>query len=371
MRAILIVLDSVGIGGAPDAADYGDHGADTLGHIFERCPDLRLPTLESLGLSLAHGRNCSPVNVAPGASYGWMRPASAGKDTCTGHWEIAGAITTHPFKTFKRFPESLVLAIENEASMKFIGNYAQSGTAILDELGEEHMKSERPILYTSADSVFQIAAHEKIIPPQKLYSLCEIARNHCDQFKIARVIARPFIGSNRLFKRTANRRDFSMPPPLTVLDELNDADIPVTAIGKISDIFAGRGITQSISTESNTAAMLEIERTWDQIRDGLLFINLIDFDTIHGHRRDPEGYASCLLEFDSWLGGFLREISPDDLLVISADHGNDPTWQGSDHTREQVPCLVLKGRAPARCTGEHQAFTYVSHLLREHFSITC
>ena len=371
MRAILIVLDSLGIGGAPDAADYGDHGADTLGHICEHSPQLRLPHLESLGLSLAHQRNITPANMLPGSGYGWMRSASMGKDTTTGHWEIAGVITTEAFTTFKRFPDSLVLAIENEANMRFIGNYAQSGTVILDELGEEHMRTGRPILYTSADSVFQVAAHEEIIPPQKLYSFCEMARQHCDQFRIARVIARPFTGSKGSFQRSTNRRDFSMPPPRTILDELDSAGIPVTAIGKINDIFAGRGITHSISTASNTAGMLAVERAWDLAQDGMLFVNLIDFDMIHGHRRDPEGYASCLLEFDAWLGKFLPKINPADLLVITADHGNDPTWHGSDHTREQVSTLELKGQEPPRCTGSHQDFTYVSHLLRNHFSITC
>lgn len=370
MRAILIVLDSVGIGGAPDAADYGDDGADTLGHIFEQSPHLRLAHLDSLGLSLAHQRNSTPAKMLAGATYGWMSSASKGKDTSTGHWEIAGAITTDAFATFSRFPSSLIDPIEKEANVGFIGNYAQSGTTILDELGTEHMKSGKPILYTSADSVFQVAAHEEIITPKELYSLCEIARNHCDHFNIARVIARPFTGSEGSYRRSATRRDFSIPPPPTILEELDAAGITITAIGKIQDIFAGRSIKNSISTASNSDGMRAIDKVWNEGADGLIFANLVDFDMLYGHRRDPGGYASCLLEFNQWLGAFLPKIQPDDLLIITADHGNDPTWHGSDHTREEVPLLALKGKASPRCTGGHQDFTYVSHLLRHHFSIS-
>lgn len=370
MRAILIVLDSVGIGGAPDAADYGDNGADTLGHVLKQSPQLRLSHLDSLGLSLAHQRKTSPGKILPGTAYGWMHSASAGKDTCTGHWEIAGAITAQPFATFSQFPEPLVRAIEKEANVRFIGNYAQSGTTILDELATEHMQSARPILYTSSDSVLQIATHEEIIPLKELYVICEIARQHCDRFNIARVIARPFTGCEGSYKRSPNRRDFSIPPPPVVLDELDAAGITVTSIGKIQDIFAGRSITKSISTTSNSDGMRAIGKAWDNMQEGFLFVNLVDFDMIYGHRRNPEGYGACLFEFDNWLGDFLPGINPDDLLIITADHGNDPTWHGSDHTREQVPVLELKGCSPPRCTGPHQDFTYISRLLRQHFSLS-
>ncbi len=370
MRAVLIVLDSVGIGGATDAETYGDFGADTLGHIFEHVPTLQLPNLDSLGLCHAYQRNTVPTDMRAGSGYGWMSAASKGKDTTAGHWEIAGVITSKPFTTFKKFPDDLVLAIEKEAGLRFIGNYPQSGTVIIDELGAEHMQTGQPILYTSADSVFQIAAHEEILPPTRLYSICEIARRHCNPYSIARVIARPFTGDKGAFHRTARRRDFSMPPPKTILDELTLANIPVTGIGKINDIFAGKGITTSIPTTSNLDGMLAVDKLWDHSQEGLLFANLIDFDMIYGHRRDPDGYAGCLLQFDAWLGTFLPKLQPEDLLIVTADHGNDPTWHGNDHTREQVPVLQLKGRGPARCHGSHQAFTHVSHMLRNHFSIT-
>jgi phosphopentomutase len=369
MRAAVIVLDSLGIGSTPDAHNYDDHGADTLGHILGHSPDLGIRRLNSLGLSLAHQRKMTPDNILPGSGYGWMRPASKGKDTCTGHWEIAGAITTDSFATFKEFPEPLIRPIEKEANVKFIGNYAQSGTTILDELAEEHRKTSNPILYTSADSVFQIAAHEKIIPPNELYCLCEIARRHCDAFNIARVIARPFNGRIPPYKRTSGRRDFSMPPPKNILDELESAGIETISIGKIHDIFAGRAISRSIPTSSNSDGMNAVDREWDKISNGLLFVNLVDFDMIYGHRRDPAGYAACLAEFDNWLERFLSQIRPDDLLVVTADHGNDPTWKGSDHTREEVPVLELKGNAAPRCTGLHEDFTYVARILGDHFSL--
>ncbi len=369
MRAILIVLDSVGIGSTTDAHHYSDEGADTLGHIFEHVPDLKLSQLDSLGLRLAHQRKDTPTKLLPGCAYGWMQPASKGKDTSTGHWEIAGAITEEPFATFTKFPSSLLGPIEKEANVEFIGNYPQSGTIILDELASKHRKTSRPILYTSADSVFQIAAHEEIIPLKKLYAICEIARRHCNNFNIARVIARPFIGDSPPFKRTSGRKDFSISPPPNILDELEVAGISTTAIGKIKDIFASRAITQSISTTSNRDGMNAIDREWDKNREGLIFVNLVDFDMIHGHRRDPLGYAECLAEFDNWLKGFLPRILPDDLLIITADHGNDPTWEGNDHTREKVPVLEMKGNSPPRCTGSHEDFTYVTGLIRKHFSL--
>ncbi len=370
MRALLIVLDSVGIGGAPDAAAYGDEGADTLGHVRGRMPGLELPHLASLGLWRAHCRapGTAPGLAAlrPGASYGWMAEASAGKDTTTGHWEIAGAVTREPFATFEAFPAGLVRAIEREAGVEFIGNYPQSGTVILGELGAEHLATGRPILYTSADSVMQIAAHEEAFGLQRLYALCEVARRHADPERIARVIARPFTGEVGAFTRTGNRHDYSMRPPETVLDHL-----PVTGVGKISDIFAGRGVDRSRPTRSNREGMAAIEQLWGQGAEGLIFANLVDFDSLYGHRRDPAGYAACLEEFDGWLGRFLGSVEGGDLLIVTADHGNDPTWAGTDHTREEVPLLVVGGAAdPApACLGGFPSFTEVARRLARHFEI--
>lgn len=341
MRALLIVLDSVGVGGAPDAEQYGDRGADTLGHIFLHRSELSLPALFSLGLGevLAGNLHDAPAQKI-GASYGRMRERSAGKDTTTGHWEIAGVILNEPFTTFEKFPLHLVEAIERQAKVEFIGNYAQSGTAILSELGDAHVKTGKPILYTSADSVMQIAAHEDVIPLKRQYEICRIARRHCNAYRIGRVIARPFIGKKGKFVRSAARHDYSMVPPRTILNAISEAGIAVEGVGKIADIFARSGVTHSHGTKSNADGMRMIEKLWHATHDGLVFVNLVDFDTLFGHRRDLHGYTQALTEFDAWLGGFLTQIESDDLLIITADHGNDPTFRGTDHTREEVPLLV-------------------------------
>lgn len=340
MRAALIVLDSVGIGHAPDAAQYGDDGADTLGHILEHDPSIRLPTLWSLGLGRVLGLNSDP---RPRASYGRMTQRSAGKDSTTGHWELAGAVLNEPFGVFDRFPAPLVSAIEAECGVRFLGNYPASGTQIIDDLGGEHVQSGRPILYTSADSVLQIAAHEQVIPVERLYEICRAARVHADAYRIGRVIARPFIGEPGRFTRTARRHDFSIRPPRTVLHALTEAGLPVKAIGKIYDLFAGEGVTESHPTDSNAEGMRAIEDIWQQTGSGLVFANLVDFDSTFGHRRDPDGYGRALVEFDQWLEGFLPRCRETDLLIITADHGNDPTFRGTDHTREQVPLIVHSG----------------------------
>ena len=368
MRALLIVLDSVGIGHAPDAADYGDAGADTLGHIYEKVPTLELPALDSLGLKQARqGAAGTPISdfstLLPGTSFSWMAEKSQGKDTTTGHWEIAGVTLEEAFATFEKFPPELVQAIESEAGLTFIGNYPQSGTTILEELGEQHQQTGHPILYTSADSVIQIAAHEEIIPLEKLYQTCEIARRHCDQHRIGRVIARPFLGSPGAYERTPNRRDFSFQPPETILNQLQAAGTKTTGVGKISDIFAASGIDQSLPTKSNAAGMETIDQLWsDPTHDGFTFVNLVDFDMKYGHRRDPQGYANCLKEFDTWLATFLPKLATDgsELLMITADHGNDPTWPGTDHTREQVPLLTKQGKAPPSKAPPTNAFTAVA-----------
>jgi phosphopentomutase len=363
VRALLIVLDSVGIGNAPDAAKYGDEGANTLAHIFEREPDLRLPTLDSLGLARLFDRD-GDVR----ASYGRMREQSAGKDTTTGHWEIAGAILEEPFAVYERFPDEIVRAIERDADVEFIGNYPRSGTVILDELGPEHIRTGRPILYTSADSVLQIAAHEEIVAIERLYEICEAARRQADSFRIGRVIARPFIGTEGAFKRTSHRHDFSINPPRTVLNALFDANGAVIGVGKISDIFAGCGITESHPTSSNSEGISQIERLWGERRHGLIFANLVDFDMLFGHRRDVCGYANALREFDNWLATFLNEVEPDDLVIITADHGNDPTFRGTDHTREQVPLFVLHHNQH-RDLGTRATYADVAATLSDYFQL--
>jgi phosphopentomutase len=379
VRSLLIVLDSVGIGNAPDAAQYGDEGANTLGHIFEQVPELALPNLDSLGLAeLVRGRaearpsggTCFRMSAPEGylASYGRMRERSAGKDTTTGHWELAGIVLEEPFATFERFPEELVGAIERDAGVEFIGNYAQSGTTILEELGAEHVRTGKPILYTSADSVLQIAAHEEVVPVERLYEICAIARRHADAARIGRVIARPFAGEEGSFRRTSRRHDYSMRPPRSVLNALCDSGVRVIGIGKISDIFAGSGITELHPTVSNAEGMQRIEELWSTAEDALLFANLVDFDMLFGHRRDVNGYAKALVEFDRWLGEFLPQIKEQDLVIITADHGNDPTFRGTDHTREEVPLFVLH-QGQTRDLGTRESFADVAGMLAQFFEL--
>lgn len=364
MRALLLILDSVGCGSAPDAAAYGDEGADTLKHIYGRLGGFSLPNLESLGLAKILGHRPAPV---PQASWGRMRERSVGKDTTTGHWEIAGAVLERPFTVFEKFPAELVQAIEHDAGVTFIGNYPSSGTVILDALGAEHLATGKPILYTSADSVLQIAAHESIVPLARLYEICKIARRHCDAVRIGRVIARPFTGESGAFTRTAGRHDYAMLPPRTALNAIEESGRAVHGVGKISDIFAGSGITASTPTASNAEGMMSIARLWPAL-DGLLFANLVDFDMLFGHRRNVAGYGDALLEFDRWLPSFLEAVQPDDLVIITADHGNDPTWRGTDHTREEVPLIMLhEGKAAS--LGTRETFADVAASLAEFFGL--
>lgn len=378
VRALVLVLDSVGIGGAPDADKYGDAGANTLGHILERTPELRLPNLDSLGLRALVGRDSvEPKNDLPQrldgvspyrASYGRMRERSAGKDTTTGHWEIAGVILEEPFATFERFPDELVQAIERDAGVQFIGNYAQSGTTILAKLGAEHIRTGNPILYTSADSVLQIAAHEQVIRIDRLYDICAVARQHANRFRIGRVIARPFTGPEGNFSRTARRHDFSMEPPRTILNAISESGRAVVGVGKISDIFAGQGVTESFPTDGNCEGMRQIVENWERLDRGLIFANLVDFDMLYGHRRDVAGYAQALAEFDEWLGEFLERITPSDLVIITADHGNDPTYRGTDHTREQVPLFVLNENRTGPL-GVRETYADIAATLAEYFEL--
>jgi phosphopentomutase len=369
MRALVLVLDSVGIGGAPDAASYGDEGANTLGHILERKPGLQLPNLDSLGLRelVSAYRSYRPHTTYKG-SYGRMQERSAGKDTTTGHWEIAGVILEKPFATFARFPDELVRAIEGDAGVQFIGNYAQSGTTVLQELGAEHLRTGKPILYTSADSVLQIAAHEQVVPIDRLYDICTVARQHADRFHIGRVIARPFTGCEGNFSRTSRRHDFSMEPPRTILNAVAESGRAVIGVGKISDIFAERGITESFPTDGNAEGMERIRENWERLDDGLIFANLVDFDMLYGHRRDVDGYAAALTQFDEWLGEFMRQIAPADLVIITADHGNDPTVRGTDHTREQVPLLVLHHNE-TRPLGIRETYADIAATLAAYFEL--
>ncbi|WML53953.1 phosphopentomutase [Neobacillus sp. PS3-12] len=343
-RIFLIVMDSVGIGEAPDAEKFGDQGADTFGHIAEKRDGLNMPNMAKLGLS--NIRELKGIQKAdqPLAVFTKMQEASNGKDTMTGHWEMMGLNIETPFRVFPDgFPKELITELENRSGRKIIGNKPASGTAILDELGEEHMKSGALIVYTSADSVLQIAAHEEVVPLDELYRICKIAREITldEKYMVGRVIARPFIGQQENFKRTANRHDYALKPfGRTVMNELKDSGYDVIAIGKISDIYDGEGVTKSLRTVSNMDGMDKLLETFDMEFTGLSFVNLVDFDALFGHRRDPIGYGKALEEFDERLPEVFAKMKEDDLLMITADHGNDPVHAGTDHTREYVPLLV-------------------------------
>lgn len=346
-RVLVIVLDSVGAGEAPDAAAYGDQGSSTLTHIGESVGGLRLPNLGALGLGRITPIPGVPPSEKPSGSFGKMQERSKGKDTTTGHWEMMGVIVEDPFATFPNgFPEEILKPFIERTGRGVLGNKVASGTDILVELGEEQMKTGKWIIYTSADSVFQIAAHEEIIPLDELYKACEIAREILDQHKVGRVIARPYVGKPGSFKRTYNRRDFSMQPTTQmVLDALAAAKIPVSAVGKIEDIYAGRGITRSIHTEGNADGIEKIKEELGITKQGLIFANLVDFDMLYGHRNDPKGYARCLEDFDKELPGITSRLQEGDLLLITADHGNDPTSPSTDHSREYVPLLAYRPNA--------------------------
>ncbi|MFC4777495.1 phosphopentomutase [Paenibacillus sp. GCM10023252] len=345
-RICVIVLDSVGIGELPDAAAYGDEGAHTLGHIIEKVSGFNLPHLRRWGIdriAKLHGWN--PSEEKPAAYYGKMAEASTGKDTMTGHWELMGLKLTVPFQTFPEgFPDELISVFEERTGRKVIGNKPASGTDILDELGQEQMETGAWIVYTSADSVFQIAAHEAVIPLEELYRACEIARELTmeERFTVGRVIARPYLGEPGAFKRTPNRHDYAVKPPQpTVLNALQDQGLSVIAVGKIHDIFDGEGITESAPTKSNADGIARTMEYLGESWKGLLFTNLVDFDSLYGHRRDPAGYAAALEEFDQALPALQEKLGERDLLVVTADHGNDPVHHGTDHTREYVPLLLF------------------------------
>ena len=348
-RVIWIVLDSVGIGAMPDAADYGDVGSDTLGNIARlRC--LRLPNLCRLGLAnikpLAH---LDPA-ASPAGAYGRCALASPGKDTTTGHWEMAGIHLEKPLPLYPHgFPREIMDEFERRIGRNTLGNKAASGTEIIKELGAEHMRTGSPIVYTSADSVFQIAAHEEVIPLWELYKMCETAREILHgPHEVGRVIARPFIGSPGAFTRTPNRHDYAVPPPKgMLLDRLDERGIEVYSVGKIFDVFLGRGIRDHVKTKNNDDGMAKTLEAMDAAAGGLIFVNLVDFDQQYGHRNDVEGYAGALERFDAWLPAFLGKLNEGDLVILTADHGCDPTTPSTDHSREYVPLLVYGPKARA------------------------
>ncbi|NQD66671.1 phosphopentomutase [Bacillus haikouensis] len=374
-RVHLIVMDSVGIGEAPDAEQFNDKGTDTLGHIAERMNGLNMPNMAKLGLSNIKQVKGVEKADSPLAFYTKMQEASVGKDTMTGHWEIMGLNIDTPFKTYPDgFPEKLIQKLEAETGRTIIGNKPASGTAIIEELGKEHMETGALIVYTSADPVLQIAAHEDVIPIEEQYKICEIAREITmhEEFLVGRVIARPFVGRPGSFKRTANRHDYALKPfDRTVMNEMKDSGFDVIAIGKISDIYNGEGVTQSIRTKHNMDGMDGLIKAFDESFTGLSFLNLVDFDALYGHRRDPEGYGKALEEFDARLPEVLEKMTEDDLLLITADHGNDPTAPGTDHTREYVPLLAYSKRfTEGKELPVRETFADIGATVADNFNVT-
>ena len=350
-KVILIVTDSMGIGALPDAANYGDAGADTFGHILENKKDMKTPNLIKMGIANIDGVSWKGAAVKdPVGAFGKMAEISKGKDTITGHWEIAGIYTDTPFKTYPDgFPESFIKAFENAIGTEVLGNYPASGTEIIEQLGPEHEATGKPIVYTSADSVFQIAANTDVIPLEKLYEICEEARRLLvGDVSCGRVIARPYVIENGKRTRTSDRRDYAVSPPEdTVLDKVKAAGKTVYAVGKISDIFNGKGVTQAVHTDSNMDGVDKTIQALGMDFDGFVFTNLVDFDSKYGHRRDPQGYGQCIEEFDARLPEIMGAMGEDDVLMICADHGNDPVHSGFDHTREYVPLLVYGKKVKA------------------------
>lgn len=373
-RVFLIVMDSVGIGEAPDAKDFNDEGADTLGHIAEHMNGLNMPNMGKLGLS--NIRKIKGIDPAeqPMAHYTKMEEASVGKDTMTGHWEIMGLQMGQPFRTFPEgFPDDLVQKIEEKTGRKVIGNKPASGTKIIEELGKEHMETGALIVYTSADPVLQIAAHEEIVPLDELYEICETVREMTkdDPYMIGRIIARPFVGEPGNFERTTNRHDYALKPfGRTVMNELQDENYDVIALGKISDIYDGEGVTEALRTDDNNDGMDKLLQSLDKSFNGLSFLNLVDFDAKFGHRRDPQGYGEALEDFDRRLPEVLEKLNEEDLLIITADHGNDPIHHGTDHTREYVPLLAYhKGIKEAKELPIRDTFADIGATIAENFNV--
>ena len=372
-RVILIVLDGVGIGALPDAASYGDSDANTLLHIAQADGGLQLPNLQQCGLGNILTLPGVPVAAPARAHYGRMQSCAAGKDSTTGHWEICGVTQSQPFATFPQgFPDEIITAFQQQTGLAPLGNVAASGTDVLRLFGAEHLRTGRPIVYTSVDSVFQIAAHEEVIALERLYEICRIARSLLDPYRVARVIARPFTGTAAdNFKRTRRRHDFSMTPTTpTVLDDLIANNLTVYAIGKISDLFAGRGISTSVPTRNNQEGMEQTIAALRLVERGLIFTNLIDFDMEYGHRLDVPGFARALERFDAALAPLLAALSANDLLLITADHGCDPTTAGSDHSREYVPLLAWQsGMTVGSDLGTRATFADLAATIARIFSL--
>ncbi len=373
-RAIIIVLDSVGIGELPDADRYGDKGSNTLGNIVSSVKNFSLPNLEKLGLGNIDNNIGLNKENSPKGCYGRMAEKSAGKDTTTGHWEISGIILDKPFPVYPEgFPKEIIDAFESAINTKVIGNFAASGTEIIKTLGDQHVSTGYPIVYTSADSVFQIAAHEEVVPVERLYEMCRIARGILkDEHAVGRVIARPFTGSSGNYKRTERRRDFSLAPlGKTILDYVMEKGFQVKAVGKIEDIFSKQGITHAVHTHNN---MDGVDRTLEYLAEsfeGILFTNLVDFDMLYGHRNDIEGYANALVEFDNRLPEILDALKDEDILFITADHGCDPTTESTDHSREYVPLLVYgKNLMSSANLGTRSSFCDIAATIAEYMDIT-
>jgi phosphopentomutase len=372
-RAIVVVCDGLGVGEAPDASAFGDEGSDTLGHVLA-AREVRIPNLTALGLGNLPPSYGGARQARTDGAWGKMAEKSAGKDTATGHWEMTGLVTTRPFKVYSQgFPPELVRPFEERIGRKVLGNKAASGTEILKELGEEHVRTGSPILYTSGDSVFQVAAHEDLIPPDELYRMCRIGYEiACLQFGVCRVIARPFLGTSReTFKRTPNRRDFPVPPDgATLLDRLAGAGWPVFGVGKIEDIFTGRGLSGAVHTKSDADGLDQTVKAMAEVERGLIFTNLVDFDTLYGHRNDVPGFAANLESLDARLPDVLGRMREDDVFVLTADHGCDPADVSTDHTRENVPLLVRGARVrPGRELGVRATFADLGATLADNFGV--
>jgi phosphopentomutase len=371
-RVIWIVLDSVGVGEMPDAAAYGDAGSDTLGNIV-RQRGLRVPNLCAMGLGNLKPVDGLPPASSPSGSFGRCTLASPGKDTTTGHWEMVGIHLERPFPLFPNgFPREVLDPFEERIGRASIGNKAASGTEIIAELGEEHMRTGSPIVYTSADSVFQVAAHEDVIPIWEQYKICETARDILrGPYEVGRVIARPFIGDPGAFTRTSNRHDYAVPPPKgMLLDRLDDAKVPVYSVGKIFDVFLGRGIREHVKTKNNADGMVKTLEAMTESPTGLIYVNLVDFDQNFGHRNDVEGYARALEAFDEWLPSCTAAMGPGDLLILTADHGCDPTTPSTDHSREYTPLLTYGQRArPGIDLGTRGSLSDIGQTVAENFSV--
>ncbi len=372
-RAVIVVMDSCGAGAAPDAADYGDEDADTLGHVAQAVGGLDLPNLQRAGLGNLHpaGILGVPAAARPEMAFGRLTEASAGKDSTTGHWEIAGVVTEKPHATFPDgFPPDLVGRLEAATGHRFLGNYPASGTVIIEDLGPEHVATGHPILYTSADSVLQIAAHKGVVPLDELYRICEEARTIADDYRIGRIIARPFEGEPGSFHRTYERHDYAMPPPApTILDHAKDAGLQVHGVGKIEDLFGGRGLTASTHTEGDADGMHRTVAAMAAVDHGIVMTNLVDLDMRYGHREDPEGYARGLRIIDDHLPDLLEALGSDDLLFMTADHGTDPTDGDTNHTRERVPLLVNGARAAGVPLGDREQYSDVAATVADAFGL--